>query len=155
MNGWEIVGTKSNVSFETDTSLYTVQTGAWDCIATLPAADGSLFGYFFAKAKQTLPGAHGGGGGIAHSTDGIHWRALSPVAGSASSVFRFGPRIWLTDMTLSGPATSPSGPFKSSVVNDRGHLVNMVRVTFRETPPRVTATYFLQSDIYIRTSLGS
>ena len=87
MNGWEIVGTKSNVSFETDTSLYTVQTGAWDCIATLPAADGSLFGYFFAKAKQTLPGAHGGGGGFAHSTDSLLNNTIVGIRRTAYQVF--------------------------------------------------------------------
>lgn len=68
LNTWR----KTDAVFETDTSLYKVATGAWDCIATLPAADGSLYGYFFADSKQTAPLPSGRGGGFAHSVRPPH-----------------------------------------------------------------------------------
>ena len=92
LNTWR----KTDTVFETDTSLYNVAAGAWDCIVTLPAGDGSLYGYFFANSKNPTPLPSGQGGGFAHSKDGVQWAALPSVASSASSVFRFGPRIWLT-----------------------------------------------------------
>lgn len=155
LNIWK----KTDTVFETDVSQYNVAEGAWDCIATLPGDDGSLFGYFFADAKQTQSVGSGvKGGGFAHSVnplagslqpahfvsqpslllqvDGLHWNALPSVSGSASSVFRFGPRIWLTSAgRLTGPASSPKGPFNSNGVNDRGKLVEMGFGKFTSNSP--------------------
>ena len=107
---------------------------------------------FFANSKNPKALSSGHGGGFAHSEDGVHWTALPSVASSASSVFRFGPRIWLTarngvalavrlprilfSTCLStrvaedaypsqGPASKPTGPFPLSRVNNQGRLVTM------------------------------
>ena len=151
LNTW----TKTDAVFATNTSLYTVAEGGWDCLTTIQAAvpppppplppppppilassdaatgsatvqragvdrtrnaaahtdvdstsngaadvdtnandTGSLYGYFFARSKAN------GGGGFARSVDGIHWTALESVhAHSASSVFQFEDRLWLTAVT--------------------------------------------------------
>jgi hypothetical protein len=80
-------GTKTETVFETDTTLYNVAEGAWDCIVTLPAEDGSLYGYFFADAKKREPVAGVRGGGFAHSVRLPERLSIAQILQPRSSLF--------------------------------------------------------------------
>ena len=101
--------------FVQDTRWYK-ETGRWDCIYTIPRAEGGLFGYWTA---DPLTGA---GVGFGRSMDGIHWEALEPPAfaegsphGEAGAVERIGDRYYLILGANGGMRTmvadAPEGPF--------------------------------------------
>jgi len=101
--------------FVQDTRWYR-EGGRWDCIYTIPRAEGGLYGYWTADPQ------HGPGVGFGQSLDGVTWEALEPPRfaegsphGEAGAVERIGGRYYLMLGSGGGMRTlvadAPRGPF--------------------------------------------
>jgi len=101
--------------FVQDTRWYQ-ERGRWDCIYTIPRAEGGLYGYWTADPLQ------GPGVGFGQSLDGVKWEALEPPRfaegaphGELGAVEKIGDRYYLMLGAGGGMRTlvgeAPSGPF--------------------------------------------
>ena len=92
------------------------EDGRWDCIYTIPRAEGGLHGFW------TADPLHGHGVGFGWSPDGVTWEALEPPPfaegsphGEAGAVERIGERYYLMLGANGGMRTlvadAPQGPF--------------------------------------------
>ena len=107
--------------FVQDTRWYK-ERGRWDCIYTIPRAEGGLYGYWTADPQ------HGPGVGFGQSLDGVTWEALEPPPfaegaphGEAGAVERIGDRYYLMLGANGGMRTlvadAPQGPFAPAASN--------------------------------------
>jgi len=105
----------STHEFVQDTRWYK-EEGRWDCIHTIPRAEGGLYGYWTADPQ------HGPGVGFGQSLDGVTWEALEPPRfaegsphGEAGAVEKIGERYYLMLGSAGGMRTlvadAPQGPF--------------------------------------------
>lgn len=106
--------------FAPDPQWYNVNEGnnsRWDCIYTMPRAEGGLFGYWTATPKEATEGRFGFG----QTVDGVTWCALPPPktprvdAGEVGAIARIGEQYYMMFGTggimITLVASRPEGPF--------------------------------------------
>jgi len=81
-------------------------SGRWDCIWSVPRAEGGFWGYLTARPWSQTPGRRYESVGAVASDDGLHWRAVAPPTidwgdwppmdvGEVGAIERIGDRYYL------------------------------------------------------------
>ena len=118
------------------------RNGRWDCIWTIPRAEGGLYGYWTATPKAET----GGRFGFGETLDGIAWKALAPPKvsgvgeGEVGAIEKIGPKYYMMfgtgGLMVTLVADRPEGPFvaagKNSATPGRAYLLR----TFFPDPER-------------------
>ena len=91
----------------------------WDCIFPVQRDSGGYYGYFTGTPKPHGTSARA----LAESADGVHWRALPPVAaplpGEVGGCAKIGDRYYMIATGLCMVADNPTGPFETQAKNGR------------------------------------